>query len=114
VNRLSDASLSFSEWNDPAWDHPGRRKAFDQLLRSVWRSRAYGDFWSHVMVAEGAVDAAIEPELNAWDMAALIPIVEEAGGQITSLNGRSPMVGGNAVSSNRHLHGALLDALGEH
>lgn len=110
VTTLSDASLSFSEWNDPAWETPDRRGAFDHLLRSAWRSRAYGDFWSHMMVAEGSVDAAIEPELSAWDMAALIPIVEEAGGVITSLDGTSPMVGGSAVSSNGLLHPALLAA----
>jgi histidinol-phosphatase len=113
VNALDDASVSFSEWNDPAWEQGGRRACFDQVLRSVWRSRAYGDFWSHMMVAEGVVDVAVEPELSAWDMAALIPIVEEAGGQVTSLDGRSPLVGGNALSSNGHLHTALLDAFGE-
>ena len=80
------------------------------LAPLVWRSRAYGDFWSHMMVAEGSVDVAIEPELNAWDMAALVPIVEEAGGTITALDGSSPMVGGNAVSSNGLLHPAVLGA----
>ena len=110
VSDLSDASLSFSEWNDPAWEIGNRRDSFDRLLRSVWRSRAYGDFWSHMMVAEGSADAALEPELNAWDMAALVPIIEEAGGTITALDGSSPMVGGNAVSSNGLLHSAVLGA----
>ena len=62
-----------------------------------------------MMVAEGTVDAAVEPELFLWDMAALIPIVEEAGGAVTALDGSSPMVGGNALSSNGHLHRELLD-----
>ncbi len=110
VTELSDASVSFSEWNDPAWEIGDRRDSFDRLLRSAWRSRAYGDFWSHMMVAEGAVDAALEPELNAWDMAALVPIIEEAGGTITALDGTSPMVSGNAVSSNSLLHRAVLEA----
>jgi histidinol-phosphatase len=110
VSELRDASLSFSEWNDPAWEIGDRRESFDQLLRSAWRSRAYGDFWSHMMVAEGSVDAALEPELNAWDMAALVPIIEEAGGTITALDGSSPMVGGNAVSSNSLIHSAVLGA----
>jgi histidinol-phosphatase len=108
VADLNDASVGFSEWNDPAWDLDDRRSQFDGLLRTAWRSRAYGDFWSHMMVAEGSVDAALEPELSLWDMAALIPIVEEAGGRVTALDGRSPMVGGNAVSSNGLLHGDLL------
>jgi histidinol-phosphatase len=110
VFELSDASLSFSEWNDPAWEVGHRRDSFDRLLRSAWRSRAYGDFWSHMMVAEGSVDAALEPELNAWDMAALVPIIEEAGGTITALDGTSPMVGGNAVSSNSLIPSAVLGA----
>lgn len=108
IRSVPDASVSFSEWNDPAWDVGTRRASFDALLRTCWRSRAYGDFWSHMMVAEGTVDAAIEPELFPWDMAALIPIVEEAGGSITALDGSSPMVGGNAVSSNGLLHPELL------
>lgn len=110
VSDISDASLSFSEWNDPAWEVDNRRDSFDQLLRCAWRSRAYGDFWSHMMVAEGSVDAALEPELSAWDMAALVPIVEEAGGMVTALDGTSPMIGGNAVSSNTLLHSAVLGA----
>jgi histidinol-phosphatase len=110
VKDIGDASLSFTEWKDPQWDVGGRRAAFDRLLRTVWRSRAYGDFWSHMMVAEGTMDAAVEPELFPWDMAAFIPIVEEAGGQVTALDGTSPMVGGNALSSNGHLHADLLAA----
>jgi histidinol-phosphatase len=113
VAELSDASVSFSEWNDPAWENGGRREIFDRLLRSSWRSRAYGDFWSHMLVAEGSIDIAIEPELSAWDMAALVPIVEEAGGTITSLDGQSPMVGGNAVSTNGVLHPTVIKAFGE-
>lgn len=113
VASLGDASISFSEWNDPAWELGRRRDAVDRLLRTAWRSRAYGDFWSHMMVAEGSVDVAVEPELNAWDMAALIPVVEEAGGVITALDGSSPMLGGNALSSNGLLHPGLLHHFGE-
>jgi histidinol-phosphatase len=109
VGSLEDASLSFSEWNDPAWDAGAHRPAFEKALTRAWRSRAYGDFWSHMMVAEGTVDAAFEPELFPWDMAALIPIVEEAGGTITALDGTPPMTGGNALSTNTHLHRELLD-----
>jgi histidinol-phosphatase len=113
VTELGDASVSFSEWNDPAWEVGGRRRAVDALLRRAWRSRAYGDFWSHMMVAEGSVDVAVEPQLSGWDMAALIPVVEEAGGAVTALDGRSPMVGGNALSSNGRLHPGLLEHFGE-
>ena len=53
----------------------------------MWRTRAYGDFWSHMLVAEGAVDMSCEPEVSLWDLAALQPIVEEAGGRFTDLSG---------------------------
>jgi histidinol-phosphatase len=113
VQSVADASLSFSEWNDPAWDIDGRRRGFEMLLRGCWRSRAYGDFWSHMLVAEGTVDAAFEPELFPWDMAALIPVIEESGGIITALDGSSPMTGGNAISSNGALHRELLGFFGD-
>ena len=70
----------------------------------MWRSRAYGDFWSYMLVAEGAVDVAAEPELSLWDMAALAPIVTEAGGRFTGLDGADGVHGGNAAASNGLLH----------
>ena len=57
------------------------------LCRACWRTRAYGDFYSYMLVAEGAVDIAAEPELSLWDVAALIPIVTEAGGRFTGIDG---------------------------
>jgi histidinol-phosphatase len=111
VSTLADASVSFSEWNDPGWESTGSRDGFRRLLEGCWRSRAYGDFWSHMLVAEGAVEVAVEPELNAWDIAALVPIVEEAGGRITALDGRPAMAGGNAVASNGLLHDEVLALL---
>lgn len=111
VSHLTDASVSFSEWNDPAWESTGSREGFRTLLEQGWRSRAYGDFWSHMLVAEGAVDVAVEPELNAWDIAALVPIVAEAGGRMTAIDGSPPMVGGNAVSTNGRLHDDVLALL---
>ncbi len=111
VSRLTDASVSFSEWNDPAWESTGSREGFVRLLEQGWRSRAYGDFWSHMLVAEGAVDIAVEPELNPWDMAALVPIVTESGGRISAFDGGPAMAGGNAVSSNGLLHDESLRVL---
>ena len=83
------------------------------LTEQVWRTRAYGDFWSYMLVAEGAVDLAAEPELSLWDMAALAPIVTEAGGRFTGLNGIAGPHQGNAAASNGLLHAALLAALGD-
>ena len=86
VARLGDASLSYASLG--GWADRGRRDAFVALTDTgVAHSRAYGDFWSYMLVAEGAVDLAAEPELSLWDMAALAPIVTEAGGRFTGLDG---------------------------
>ena len=85
--------------------------AFEKLLDSAWRTRGLGDFWSHMLVAEGAVDVAIEPSLALWDMAALDLIVREAGGRFTSLDGADGPFGPNAISTNGALHSAILEAI---
>jgi histidinol-phosphatase len=102
VNELADASLSYSDFE--GWD----RDSLLGLLGSVWRSRAYGDFWSHMLVAEGCVDIAAEPWLNLWDMAALVPVVEEAGGSMTAWSGGPALSGLSAVTTNGLLHNAAL------
>ncbi len=107
VAELSDASLSYSE---PAeWRLAGRESGFNALCESCWRTRAYGDFYSYMLVAEGAVDVAAEPELSLWDVAALVPIVTEAGGRFSAIDGQPS--GGrlrSALASNGLLHGQAL------
>ena len=112
VTRLEDASLSYSSLS--GWEQDGLLDGFLDLTRAVWRTRAYGDFWSYVLVAEGAVDVAAEPELALHDMAALVPIVTEAGGAFTSLEGEPGPFGGSAVASNGHLHDQVLALIGPH
>jgi histidinol-phosphatase len=109
VRRLEDASLSYSSLS--GWDERGRLDDLLSLMRRVWRTRAYGDFWSYMLLAEGAVDIAAEPELEVYDMAALDVIVREAGGRFTSLDGTDGPFGGNALASNGHLHDAALSFL---
>jgi histidinol-phosphatase len=109
VASLEDASLSYSSLS--GWAGLGLRDAIVALTDRVWRERAYGDFWSYMLVAEGAVDLAAEPELSLWDMAALAPIVTEAGGRFTGLNGVDGVHQGNAAASNGLLHDAFLAAL---
>ncbi|MBD7917652.1 histidinol-phosphatase [Cellulomonas sp. Sa3CUA2] len=109
VERLEDASLSYSDLAE--WEEHGRLDPFLDLSRRVWRTRAYGDFWSYVLVAEGAVDVAAEPELELYDMAALVPVVTEAGGRFTSLKGVDGPHGGSAVVTNGLLHDEVLAAL---
>jgi histidinol-phosphatase len=110
VRNLSDASLSHSSLG--GWKDRDLLPQFLELLATVWRSRAFGDFWSHVLVAEGAVDAACEPELSVWDTAALQVIVTEAGGRFTDLSGVARADGGNLLSSNGLLHDEILGWIG--
>ena len=105
VRHLTDASLSVSDLE--GWE----RGSYLDLIDSVWRVRGYGDFWSHMMVAEGCVDVAAEPELNLWDMAALVPIVLEAGGAITDWSGGSVLESVAAATTNGLLHEAVLSRL---
>ena len=110
ISELKDASLSYSSLS--GWEERGKLPAFLELTRKVWRTRAYGDFYSYMLVAEGVVDAAAEPELEIYDMAALVPIVEEAGGCFTSLEGKKGCVGRNALATNSQLHQRILAMLG--
>jgi histidinol-phosphatase len=110
VSELGDASLSYSSVG--SWRKVGRRDEFLALADDCWRSRAFGDFWSYMLVAEGAVDIAAEPELAVHDMAALVPIVLEAGGRFTSLAGKDGPWGGNAVATNGLLHDEVLERIG--
>jgi histidinol-phosphatase len=107
VSQLSDASIAYSDFQ--GWG--ARRANFEKLLDGAWRTRGLGDFWSHMLVAEGAVDVAIEPSLALWDMAALDLIVREAGGKFSSLDGVDGPFGPNAISSNGALHSAIVAAL---
>jgi histidinol-phosphatase len=110
VSRIEDASLSYSSVT--SWRALDRQEEFLTLAEDCWRSRAFGDFWSYMLVAEGAVDIAAEPELAVYDMAALVPIVTEAGGRFTSLAGKDGPWGGNAVATNGLLHDEVLARLG--
>lgn len=109
VNALTDAHLSYSSLT--GWERQGRLEGLLQLSRDCWRTRAFGDFWSHVLVAEGAVDASFEPEVSLWDLAPLHVIVEEAGGMFTTLDGQARADGGSCVCSNGLLHQTVLEAL---
>ena len=109
VSSLADASVAYSSLT--GWEEQGRLPGLLQLSRDVWRTRAYGDFWSHVLVAEGAVDASFEPEVSLWDLAPLQVVVEEAGGRFTDLSGAARPDGGSAVCSNGLLHDRVLSAL---
>ncbi|HLI25250.1 MAG TPA: inositol monophosphatase family protein, partial [Acidimicrobiales bacterium] len=98
VADVADAQLSYSDLG--GWEARGGAGAVVELARRCWRSRAFGDFWSHVLVAEGACDIGLDPVVSLWDLAALQVIVEEAGGRFTDLDGVPRADGGSAISSN--------------
>ena len=110
VSTLADASMSYSSLG--GWRERGRGAQVLELMDDCWRSRAYGDFWSYMLVAEGAVDIAAEPELAVHDMAALVAIVQEAGGRFTGLDGREGCWSGNALATNGLLHDEVLARIG--
>lgn len=109
VAQLDSASLSFSSLT--GWADIGLRGHFIELTDAVWRVRAYGDFLSYCLLAEGAVDIAAEPEVSVWDLAALDVLVHEAGGRFTSLDGTVGPHGGSAVATNGLLHDEVLQRL---
>ncbi|MDO5726406.1 MAG: histidinol-phosphatase [Bowdeniella nasicola] len=109
VRAIADASLSFSSLH--GWQERGLREEFYQLTSQVWRTRAYGDFWSYMLVAEGVVDIACEPDLEVYDMAALAPIVREAGGVFTGVNGTPGPFGRDAIATNGPLHDQVREIL---
>jgi histidinol-phosphatase len=107
VSEVKDASISYSDFI--GW---GERLApFQELMAAAWRTRGIGDFWSHMLVAEGAVDVAAEPSLALWDMAALDIIVREAGGRFTNVAGVDGSLGGSGLSTNSAIHQKIVDAL---
>lgn len=109
VAQLDSASLSFSSLS--GWAERGLRERFLGLTDTVWRVRAYGDFWSYCLVGEGAVDIAAEPEVSVWDLAPLDILVREAGGAFTSLDGTAGPHGGSVVATNGLLHDQVLSQL---
>jgi histidinol-phosphatase len=110
VPELEDAQLSMSELTE--WERIGRLEPLLELVRRCWRSRGLGDFWSYMLVAEGALEVALEPEVSLWDLAALQVIVEEAGGRFTDLSGAPRPDGGSALATNGLLHEAVLEIVG--
>ena len=107
VKEISDASISFSDL--VGWGP--RRNSYLAFMDKAWRARGIGDFWSHMLVAEGAVDIAAEPSLALWDMAAVAIIVTEAGGRFSDLENVTGPFGKSGVSTNGHLHNAFISAV---
>ena len=109
VADLADASLSYNSIS--GWDGAGRLDEIIALTRRVWRSRAIGDMWAYMLLAEGSLDIVGEFDLKPYDMAALVPIIEEAGGRFSSVDGDPGPWSGSALATNGLLHDDALAAL---
>ncbi len=96
VTSLSEAT--FCTTNPARWLAIGKRDALEGLLSSAQLARGWGDCYGHMLVATGRADVMIDPAMNAWDAAALLPIIEEAGGHFIDWTGTPTIYGGNGLS----------------
>ena len=109
VADLADAYLSTTDFR--TFSENGDLPRWLALADACWETRAFGDFWQYCLVAEGVIDVAVDRAAGVWDLAALVPILDEAGGRLTDLDGVATHDGGNALASNGHLHHAALEVL---
>jgi histidinol-phosphatase len=107
--KLDDAFMVFSSVDD--WLGGPRQEAFLDLLRDTRRSRGFGDFWGHMLVARGAADLMMEPALRIWDWASITVIVEEAGGRVTTFDGEEPSDGSSILTTNPIVHDEVVRRL---
>jgi histidinol-phosphatase len=110
IRELADAQLSYAGLED--WKAIGRLEPAVELISSCWRSRNFGDFWSYMLVADGAIEIGLDPVASLWDLAAPQLIVEEAGGRFTDLGGVRTADGGDAIATNGLLHDVALAIIG--
>ena len=109
ISSLEHASLSYN--NLQLWDQAGMIEPLLSLSRKIWRTRAYGDFWSYMLMAEGALEIVAEHDLKIYDIAALVPIVEQAGGTFSALNGPLDEASSSVLATNGRLHDLAMTEL---
>ena len=109
VSDLENSSLSYN--NLQLWDQAGMLSQLTALSRKVWRTRAYGDFWSYMLLAEGALDIVSEHDLKIYDIAALVPIVEQAGGKFSAIEGPLTSETSSVLATNGSLHESVRNSL---
>jgi histidinol-phosphatase len=102
ISDLEHASLSYN--NLQLWDRAGMLEPLIALSRKIWRTRAYGDFWSYMLLAEGTLEIVAEHDLKIYDIAALVPIVEQAGGTFSAIDGALTAETSSVLATNGRLH----------
>lgn len=111
VTTLDDASISFQ--SIAQWSDAGRRDALLNIAARVWRDRAYGDVYAYMLLAEGRIDMVAEFGVKEYDIAAAVPIVREAGGRMTAVDGTETISARSTLATNGHLHDEFLALLRE-
>lgn len=109
IGDVANASISYN--NLKLWDQSGKLPQLIEFSRSLWRTRAYGDFYSYMLLAEGNIDIVAEHDLKIYDIAALVPIVEQAGGKLTALDGPLTAETSSVLATNGALHAVATSAL---
>jgi histidinol-phosphatase len=109
IRTLADAAISFQSIQQ--WDRSGHLDQLISLSRTVWRDRAYGDVWAYALLAEGLIEVVAEFGVHPYDVAALVPIVEEAGGRFTAADGGDVLWDGSVVATNGAVHDEVLALL---
>ena len=107
IERIDEAQIVYSSPTDIEPTAPG----FRALVARAWRDRGFGDFWGYALVAEGSAEAMLEVGMHAWDLAAPLVLIEEAGGRVTDFEGRRSIHEATMLGSNGHLHEAIRAAL---
>lgn len=111
VSNISDLEHSSLSYNSlQMWDRAGKLNQLVELSRKIWRTRAFGDFWSYMLLAEGSLDIVAEHDLKIYDIAALVPIVEQAGGTFSDLSGELTESSSSVLATNGKLHAAAISA----
>jgi histidinol-phosphatase len=109
VSELQQATVVYA--SAESFSRYGLKAFFDQITSRSFKSRGFGDFWGHMLIARGSAHVMVEPELSVWDVAALQPIVSEAGGRLTTLSGTPWDSAGSCLTTNGVLHDAVLQLL---
>lgn len=110
VDAVADASVSFQ--SIAQWDEVGRAADLLRLSRAVWRDRGYGDTWPYMLLAEGRLEFVAEFGVKEYDIAALVPIIHEAGGRFTDIDGADSLSSRSSLATNGRLHDDFLSLLG--
>ncbi len=106
---LSNAVLLITDY--PNIEKYQNINKFHQLIKKVRFVRGWGDCYGYYLVATGFADIKLDPIMNLWDTAALVPIIKGAGGTITDYHGDDPVKGNSIIASSKNIHNEVINIL---